>query len=220
MYFVENDNLETKIKKEQYKRIDQLEGKYVYDPTNVVEELITTAKPMAYHIVRKYYSKTCQFDEVDYVQMILMKIPVWLTKYQEQENETGFSTYLFSCMRNFFLKTLRKEGAKKREIKNPIYMEQTTSQGLEIKEYLSDNVDVEDKYLSDMNTKKIYDYLYDRFPQTAQFYIAYLEGYKVPAISKIYGCSEKIILSEIRKIRYHMKKRLEISKSLVKNDTI
>lgn len=208
MYFKGNDEKELgKIKKEETNKIDVLQQKYVCGEQDVLEEMMVVAKPMVYYIINRYYSTACHFEKVDYAQTILMEFPKWIDKF-DGKGEIRFSTFLFSCIRNYYLKLLRKERTQKRDSKKPLYMEQNLYGNTEVQDFLSEDVNVENNYLAQIKTKKIYNYLYDCFPHTAQFYIAYLEGYKLPNIAKIYGVDQNQVSKEIRKIRYHLKKKL------------
>lgn len=170
-----------------------------------LEAVIESAKPMIYHLINNYYSNQCHYDKIDYYQMIMMRFPQWINNYQPG-GSARVNTYLYTCSKNYFLKLLRREGAKKRNCGNCLYFDQPTANGTLLTEVISDGVDNESLYLMQYQTKSMYDRLYNMFGDEARFYIAFLEGYKIKSISIIYDVGEPEIRRVIEKIRRILRK--------------
>lgn len=188
--------------------MENLDGKvYKYitnKDENILEEILIDTKGMIFHVINRYYSNNCHFDKIDYYQMIAMRYPEWIQKFAEKNN-VKFATFLYACARNYFLKLLKRESTQKRNMKNVSYLEDKTSGSGYYYDIISDGINIEKRYLSEIETKTLYDYLYKTFGDNAKYYIGYLEGYKVSVLSQIYNED----VNEIRRIIRMIKKRLQ-----------
>lgn len=185
--------------------LDELIVKYINTNDDFyMEEILIETRPMIFHIINRYYSNNCHFDKIDYYQMLAMKYPEWIEKFTQKETHK-FSTFLYTCAKNAFLKILRKENTKKRKNNIISYLEDKTSGSGTFVDVLSDDTSVEETYVTNINIRNLYEYLYEKFGDDAKYYIGYLEGYKPSTLSEIYNVDVSVVKNAIKRI----KKRLQ-----------
>lgn len=180
-----------------------------------LEGIILETKSMVYHIINRYYNNNCHFDKLDYFHMIVMKYPEWIDEYQFN-GVARAHTFLYTCAKNYMLKQLRRECASKRAYHNHYYFEDEIRSGAKLQDVISENVDIEAVYEAEIKTKFMYDQLYDLFAEDARYYIAHLEGYKIPKIAQIYNVSPATVKRAIAKIRHCLKTKPKLLQSILK----
>lgn len=175
----------------------------------VLEKIIKKYKEMCYHLINNYYNVTWEFDKVDYYQMIVMKYPSWIMKFDETKN-ISFSTYMYSCTKNYLLNLIRKENVQKRKVENKVYFEScfNGTNGV-YADIIRDESDFENTYLQDQKYSEYKKIIKTILGEDTEIYLLNLEGHSIKEIAKIINLDEKKVRHKLayqkQKIRKNKK---------------
>ena len=183
----------------------------------ILEEIISKYKDMCYHLINKYYNFSWEFDKIDYYQMIVIKYPEWITKFDTNKN-ISFSTYMYSCTKNYLLNLIRKENVQKRKVENKVYFESsfsgTNGQYLDI---IKDENDFEGTYLESKKFdeyKKIINLI---LGEEANIYLLYLENHTVKEIAKELDLEEIKVRHKLSYQKQKIKKNKKLFQDFFEN---
>ena len=179
-----------------------------------LSEVILAHKELIFYIINRYYHDNLFYEKIDYYQLIAMQFKGWTNNFIENKNCT-FLTYIYSCIRNFLLKEIRKEVALKRKNINNIYFDQeiVANNSQKYVDIIKDEEDFVNTYLEKAKQEIIYDELKNLLGEEAKYYIAYLEGKKGTELVDLF----KMEYPKIRNKISYLKRKVKENKHLFQN---